>query len=189
MDRLNKTPWERFRTETSKQFHAFTIYRDMGPSRSIQQVALSRPGSGGFSKLKEWSITHQWVDRVTEYDDHMDTIRRAGKEEAILEMSFRHADYSMQILDKALDALNLIKPEDLKPHHLIRWLEVAVNIERLSRGVSTQNIKQEEVMGVKDDVVTTEKLQKPEVRSAANKFIKAIANSQSSTDGVSTPSE
>ncbi len=189
MDRLNKNPWERLQTETSRQFQAFCIYRDMGPSRSIQQVAQRRPGSGGFSKLKEWSITHQWVDRVTEYDDHMDTIRRAGKEEAILEMSFRHADYSMQILDKALDALNLIKPEDLKPHHLIRWLEVAVNIERLSRGASTQNIKQEEIMEVKKDVFTTEKLQQPEVRRAANKFIKAIANSQGSTDGVSTPSE
>lgn len=189
MATLNKNPWERLQIETSRQFQAFCIYRDMGPSRSIQQVAQQRTGSGGFSKLKEWSITHQWVDRATEYDDHIDTIKRAGNEESILEMSSRHADYSMQIQEKALDALKLIKPEDLKPHHLIKWLEVAVNIERLSRGVSTENIKREEVMEVKNDVVTSEKLKKPEVRRAASRYIKAIADSQIGTDRVSVDSQ
>ena len=69
-------------------------------------------------------------------------------------------------------------------------VEIAVKIERLSRGVSTENIKQEsEFKEVKNDVITKEKLEKPEIRRKANQLIKAIADSQSSTNGISTDSK
>jgi hypothetical protein len=57
-------------------------------------------------------------------------------------------------------------------------IETAVKIERLSRGVPTENIKQEnEVIEVKKDVITPEKLKNPEVRKAANEFIRTISDS------------
>ena len=105
-------------------------------------------------------------------------------------MSARHVEYSIQIQEKAIEALRFINPEELKPNEFIKWLEEAVKIERLSRGVPTENIKQEnEVKEVRNDAITKENLQKPEIRRKANQLIRAIADSKSSPNGISTTSK
>ena len=74
----------------------------MGIERSILKVAQEWSTGGHTSKLKEWSSKFHWVDRASAYDEHIDEIKRAGNEEAIIEMSARHADYSLQIQEKAI---------------------------------------------------------------------------------------
>ena len=133
--------WEKLPEETSRQYEAFCIYRDMGIERSILKVAYEWSEGGHTSKLKEWSSKYHWVERASAYDEYIDEIKRARNEEAIIEMSARHAEYSLQIQEKAIEALNLVNPEELKPNDLIKWYDVAVKIERLSRGLSTENIK------------------------------------------------
>ncbi len=96
----------------------------------------------------------------------------------------------LRIQEKAIEALNLVKPEELKPNDLIKWYDVAVKIERLSRGLSTENINREsEFKEVRNDAITKENLEKPEIRRKANQLIRAIADSQSSSNGVSTNSK
>ena len=104
-------------------------------------------------------------------------------------MVVRHAHEAKLFQSKVHERLENLNPDELKPNELIKWYEVAVKIERLSNGVSTENIRQEEVKEAKDYVITPEKLKKPEIRDAANKFIKTIANSQSSSNGVSNDSK
>lgn len=187
---MDNKPWEKLPEETNRQYGAFCIYRDMGIGRSILKVAHEWSAGGHTSKLKEWSSKCHWVERASAYDEHIDEIKRARNEEAIIEMTARHANYSLQIQEKAIEALNLIKPEELKPNDLIKWLDIAVKIERLSRGVSTENIKQEsEFKEVKTDAITKENLGKPEIRRKANQLIRAIADSQSSSNGASTTSK
>lgn len=182
--------WEKLPEETNRQYEAFCIYRDMSIERSILKVAQEWSSGGHTSKLKEWSSKYHWVERASAYDEHIDEIKRARNEEAIIEMSARHANYSLQIQEKAIEALKLVKPEELKPNDLIKWYDIAVKIERLSRGLSTENIKQEsEFKGVRADAITKENLEKPEIRRKANQLIRAIADSQSSTNGASTSSE
>ena len=123
--------WKKLPEETSRQYEAFCIYRDMGIERSILKVAHEWSAGGHTSKLKEWSSKYSWVERASAYDEHLDEIKRARNEEAIIDMSARHADYSLQIQKKAIEALNLINPEELKPNDLIKWLDIAVKIERL----------------------------------------------------------
>jgi len=184
-----KNLWERQPNETSKQYTAFCIYRDAGPERSISEVADKWSNSGATSRLNEWSKKNHWVERATDYDEYIDTIKRFKNEEAIIEMSERHARESQLFQDKAIERLKSLEISELKPQDLIKYYDIAVKIERLSRGVPTENIKREEVKEVNDYVITPEKLKKPEVRDAANKFITTIANSQSSTHGVSTDSK
>ncbi|NMO09501.1 hypothetical protein [Methanobacterium subterraneum] len=182
--------WERLLDETSKQFEAFCIYRDIGPGRSIQKVAQKRAGSGGLSKLKEWSSKHHWSERAKAYDAHIDEIRRSGHEDEIIEMAERHAREAKLFQDKVHERLETIDPAELKPHELIKWYETAVKIERLSLGVPTENVRQEkELKEVKPDAVTREKLQDPQVRKRATEFIKAIADSQSRSDRISPGSK
>ncbi len=173
-----KKSWTRLPEETSRQYDAFCIFRDMGPKRSIPKVAKKWSSSGAIRRLRVWASKNQWKERATSYDDYIDEIKRAKNEEAILEMTIRHVNYSMQFQEKTIEALKLIDPKQLKPHEIIKWIEISIKIERLSRGVPTENIRQEkEELGVKKDVITTEKLQNPEVRKAANKFIRTIADS------------
>ena len=186
----NKTSWERLPEETSRQYEAFCIYRNMGPERSILKVAQEWSIGGHTSKLKEWSSKYHWVERASAYDEHIDEIKRARNEEAIIEMSARHADYSLQIQEKAIEALRFINHEDLKPNEFIKWLDIAIKIERLSRGVPTENIKQEnEFKEVRNDSITKENLERPEIRRKANQLIRAIADSQSSSNGTSSNSK
>ena len=182
--------WQKLSDETSRQYEAFCIYRDMGIERSIGEVAKLWSKSGATSRLNQWSSKYHWVERATAFDEHIDEIKRTRNEEAIVEMSARHADYALRIQEKAIEALNLVKPEELKPNDLIKWYDVAVKIERLSRGLSTENINREsEFKEVRNDAITKENLEKPEIRRKANQLIRAIADSQSSSNGVSTTSK
>ena len=100
-------------------------------------------------------------------------------------MSARHADYSLQIQEKAIEALNFINPEELKPNDLIKWLDIAVKIERLSRGVSTENIKQEsEFKEVRNDAITKENLERPEIRRKANNSLEQLQIARAAPMGL-----
>ena len=170
--------WTRLPEENSRQYSAFCIFRDMGPKRSIPKVDKEWSSTGAIRRLRVWAAQNHWKERVVAYDDYIDEIKRTKNEEAILEMTARHADYSLQIQEKAIESLKLVDPGQLKPHEVIKMIETAVKIERLSRGVPTENIKQEnEVIEVKKDVITPEKLKNPEVRKAANEFIRTISDS------------
>lgn len=189
MAQNNTKPWKRLPTETSKQYNAFCIYRDLGPGRSIQKVANKRSGSGGLSKLKEWSSKYLWIERAAAYDEHLDGVWRSGFEEEIHEMAARHAREAKLFQEKVHERLEKIDPDELKPHELIKWYETGVKIERLSRGVSTENVKREEFLGVKEDVITVESLEKPEIREKNNHDILAYADSKSSANGAGFSSE
>ncbi len=184
----NKKSWEKLLGETSKQFEAFCIYRDMGTERSISEVAKVWSNSGATSRLTEWSRKHQWVERAASYDQYVDELKRYEQEDQIREMASRHARDAQLFQAKVHDRLENINPDDLKPNDIIKWYEVAVKIERLSRGVPTENIKQEKIQGV-EDVITKERLQDPRVRKKATEFIKTLADSQSRTDRVSIDSK
>lgn len=190
MTQNNIKPWERMPGETSKQFEAFSIFRDIGPSRSISEVANLWSESGATSRLREWARKNKWHQRVIDYDEHMDRIIVVSHEEEIKKMVVRHAREAKLFQSKVHERLEKIDPDELKPHELIKWYETAVRIERLSLGVPTESIKQEqEFKEAKADVVTMEKLKDPKVRRRAAEFIRAIADSQSSPDRISTGSE
>ena len=166
----NKKKWECLQDETSRQFKAFCIYRDMGVERSIGAVAREWSESGATSRLNEWSRKHQWVERALNYDEHVDEIRRAKQEQEIVEMSARHVRIARNFdkIDKRLQSIN---PNDLSPQDLARWYDTSVKIERISLGVPTENIKQEqEVTEIKDES-TIEAFKNPETRKIASKLI------------------
>lgn len=199
---MDNQKWEKLPQESSKQFLAFTLYRDLSSNRSIQKVAQQRAESGPHtSKLKEWSVKYGWVERAAAYDEHLDEIKRSGKEKEIRElaaqnsieiqrMNIRHTLEAQLLQNKAIEKLESLNIDDMKPQDIVKFYDTAVKIERLSRGMPTENIKQEqELTEVEKDAINPEKIKNPEVRKAANKFIRAIADSQSSTNGIGTNSK
>ena len=107
----DKDVWEEQPFDTTTSVERFRIYRDMGPSRSLKQVAqkLDKEGKisgsveGYMKQLERWCAPHQWVFRCREYDKHMDQMRLDAREEAVKEAKLKLADNLSDILTKAIE--------------------------------------------------------------------------------------
>lgn len=128
-------PFERQEGETTKAFEAFAKYRDLGLERSIRKVA--RELSKSDTIIKRWSSKWDWVERVKAYDMEMDRQALIQEEKKRKDMAKRHANLATVFQQKVLERLKAINPAELSTSDLVRWFEISVKIERLSRGEST----------------------------------------------------
>jgi hypothetical protein len=104
----DRDPWVRQRYESAKAFEAFSIYRDMGVSRSLHNVAQVLSKSDTI--MKRWSVQWRWVERAAEWDVECDRVSRNEQLEAVAEMGRRHATQAQL----AIGALGQLTGEFLK---------------------------------------------------------------------------
>ncbi len=135
--------WERMPGESTKAYSVFCQYRDLGPERSLEKLRQKLAKSRSRATLTRWSSKYNWVERARAYDDYIDKKKRAEHEKAILKMVERHAKLAMAFQQRIEERLKKINPEELGPADLVRWLDVATKLERLSRGEPTEIGKQE----------------------------------------------
>jgi len=99
-------PWERQPDESGKAWEAFRIYRDLGPGRSLSEVASilgkSRQSIGG------WAARHNWAWRAQEYDRYLDEQRVRAQVRQIQEMSERHAEQSQLIMNALMTPIHAL---------------------------------------------------------------------------------
>lgn len=139
-----RRPWERLPEETPKAWRAFCVFRDLGPTRTLARAAQAlglRPAS--VRRLEEWSSRYRWVERALAYDEWLDAQRRAEREAAVREMARRHAELAALLLERVRARVEALRPEELTPAEVARWLEVAARLERLSRGEPETAARQE----------------------------------------------
>jgi len=129
-------PWEKLSNETTKAYAAFCIYRDLGSERRIDKV-LAVTGKRNRSSLIKWSSKYNWVERVQAYDQYLEELKRKEQEQAIIEMSRRHAELAVRMQDLIKARLEEIDVNALSPRDLATWLDIATKLERLSRGEPT----------------------------------------------------
>lgn len=106
-DRPTRTridPWEQQPEETPPAFHAFAIYRDMGPRRSTAKVAREL----GKSKtiVDRWSSRNAWVVRASAYDSHVDRehlIRLRVARQKAARRGIRVGAKAMRLLEQVID--------------------------------------------------------------------------------------
>jgi hypothetical protein len=135
--------WEKQDYETPKQYHYFSIYRDLGINRSLRKVLDKLPPkqrrNSTISNLGVYSGKNKWKQRVEAYDLYLDNIRRKENEQAILEMNKRHIEESLSLQDVIKNKLKQLSTDEIKTRDLADLLELAVRIERDARGVSKQS--------------------------------------------------
>ncbi len=128
--------WEPYPHESSEAFASFCLYRDMGPSRSIDKVAMAlRPerkrkggGRAAYGRLFEWSSKYQWVARAREYDIEKARIERAAWEEEQRELARKRLQVSHKMLDRVNARLDSMAPEDIAVSQLPRWAEASAKV-------------------------------------------------------------
>lgn len=124
--------WEKQGYETSKQFEAFQLYRDMGFERSLRAVAKSLNKS--LTLIARWSGANNWVDRVAAWDAEQDRLNRIQQQKEIAKMRKKHADLARSMINKAILALNSLDVTTMTPSDIARFAAEASKIERISRG-------------------------------------------------------
>ncbi|KAB2328944.1 hypothetical protein F7731_23615 [Cytobacillus depressus] len=131
----NLAPYERREGESAKAFEAFVKYRNMGIERSLTKVSQELGKS--TTLLSRWSSQWDWVERVKAYDMEMDRQALMQEEKKRKEMVKRHAALATSFQSKVLERVRNLNPAELSTNDLIRWFEISVKIERLSRGEPT----------------------------------------------------
>lgn len=105
--------WDRLKSEPSKAYASFCIYRDMLSSRTIERVVseIDKRIEGDIdgyshiplSTLLNFSSKWQWVERAEAYDDYLDENFRTKHEKRIIEMRIRQADNAKAWQDEILE--------------------------------------------------------------------------------------
>ncbi|MFE2289867.1 hypothetical protein [Streptomyces sp. NPDC059452] len=124
--------WERQSGESPQAFEAFAVYRDLGTTRSVTKVARELDKSRAL--VGRWSRQFAWVMRATAYDREQDREFLAEQAQARREISRRHAKLAQAAQSKAVARLQTLDPRELSPSDLLRYIQVATEIERRAVG-------------------------------------------------------
>lgn len=170
-------PWDKQPGDTPKAWNAFTIYRDLGPSRTLAAAALQM--GRNRQTLADWSARHAWQFRVEAWDREQDRIKREASLRALAAMADRQAQQAMlaQTVASAAARSFLERSRGVNPAELFRItvtaedgttsevdmplhelydlalngarvLPAAQQAERLARGEPTEIVRQEGIIGV-----------------------------------------
>lgn len=137
--------WEMQPGESAVAFEAFALYRDWGQERSLARVAEKLGKSETL--MSRWSAQHGWVRRAEAWEAHLDAEKVKRLKAGVGEMAERHAKVAMLFQQKVIERLRELKPGELSPAELSRWYDVAVKVERLSRGEATERKGEDEGAG------------------------------------------
>ncbi len=136
--------WTRQAGESSKAYAAFCTYRDLGPERSLDKaLAAANKKPTNRRHWARWMDRFSWYARAQAYDDYIEQERRRAQEKEIMEMADRHARIATNFQTAVIQRLTKLEPEELSPSDMAKWFDIAVKVERLSRGEATESVKQE----------------------------------------------
>lgn len=145
MSEEEKRAWDRLPGESSKAYHHFCLYRDMGASRSLRKMAKDGVCGAKLGQLERWSSNWRWVERCQKYDDYLDYQDRLQQEKDRREMHKRHAKMGMLAQSLAVRKLekmaNRIEQDEerVPPGEAARILDIGVKVERQARGESSDS--------------------------------------------------
>jgi hypothetical protein len=131
--------WDRQDGESSKAFGAFTIYRDAGAERKLQQVAEVLRCSG--ANVRRWATRWCWARRAAEWDIAQDHLKQKALQRERTKMIERQAKLGMEMQDIGASALYDLKrrmqsskPTRVRPTEIAKLIEAGAQLERRARG-------------------------------------------------------
>jgi hypothetical protein len=128
-------PWRRQPGETPKAYYYFTLYRDLGPQRTIGQVQQQVNKSAGF--LNHLSCRHHWVARAAAFDDQQDEIEINAWNRECEKTARRHAKICMAVIGKALEKIAASEPATYED--AVNQALMAMKYERVCRGMPAED--------------------------------------------------
>lgn len=137
---LGQDPWEKLPMETPLQFSRFRAYCQLGPRRTLAQVA--RQHGVGEDGVRKMSAHLHWPLRAECWDREQDRLEDLAFKQEKLQATRRQARLGMKLQALATrGAENHLATGalDLSPADVARIADVGVKIERLAHDKSTSN--------------------------------------------------
>jgi hypothetical protein len=103
--------WEPQPNESSQAYHAFQLYRDLGPDRTLRQGAAlyyhgtteRLPTNGQLANIKKWSTKHSWLARVRALEVRDAMIAREAVEEHFKSRAADFAERQAKLRERWLE--------------------------------------------------------------------------------------
>ena len=92
-------------------------------------------------KLMGWSKAYIWHQRAQAFDRHLDQERISATEHEVRSMVERHISISGTMQMKAFNRLKEMDKAELSPKMVLEYLLEGAKLERLSREMSTEQVK------------------------------------------------
>lgn len=141
---LDSFPWEKLESETMKQFQAFVVYRELGPTRTLREAAIIHyripegqydPKMGKMRVFERWSARNKWVQRCEEYDQYVELKESEKNADTVRRMKVRHQSIAAAATAKVVEGINALDATKLNGVQLMQMFDLAVKNERLALGV------------------------------------------------------
>ncbi len=129
--------WEQQPHEPARAFNAFTVYRDLGPKRTLREAfrqETRKESAQPNGTWTRWYTDWQWSLRAQAWDRELDALRREVAVAETRHMGERHAELAMAAQSQLVARLEQMDPAELSVRDLPIWLKVAVDVERTARG-------------------------------------------------------
>lgn len=145
-------PWDRRPDESGKAFEAFSVYIQLGTTRTLDAVAKQLKKSATI--MGRWSSAYSWVSRAADYDSWVDLeARKKLDREAIkrkADMLRRHAETGRALQSFGIRHIQTAQ-QAAKGADAINAIKTGVELERKSEGLPDYLL---EVMEATDDDLT-----------------------------------
>lgn len=133
--------WDRQLKEPSRAYHHFTLYRDLGPERTLGKTSTLTGLTEGALQQESWKWN--WTERCDQWDAHVRNLQdRAFLSEAARQAKERAKAYGA-LLKKTLKALDQIDLEKATLAQVAQALDIAAKGLRLEDGLETSRIAME----------------------------------------------
>jgi hypothetical protein len=137
--------WEPLPGEPARWYGRFERFRLAGPTRSLLATFNAEQSERQGTKRRcvpgAWvqaACRWRWRERAAAWDDHDQRQARAAHAAKVNEMNERHVQAARGLQAKALERLRALRPEELQPAHVLRYLAEAAKLERTALGESEE---------------------------------------------------
>jgi hypothetical protein len=139
-----RAAWDRRDGETPRAYAAFRVFRDLGPTRTVDRVY--EHGKSAYRWCTQWD----WHARATAWDDAQHMIEDAERLEAIRTMHRTHRVAARAAMTLALQALRQLQPEIMTASEVVRLLDIAQRLERQTLTTSIEELQGVEAAATDD---------------------------------------
>lgn len=157
---IDRDEYDRQPGETDKAWNAFTIYRDLGLSRTHVKTREILGKTTGYARvIEEWSSKWGWKVRIEAWDREKDRVARRAELAEVEEMRKRHIQLATNLIGLGAVELNkLIKlvrqnveNNELSAIEVLKVIEAGIKLERATRGEPDSITKTTHEFGVDDE--------------------------------------
>lgn len=122
--------WQQQPGETQLEYAVWMLYRDSYPGIKPTYRELAEKAGTTYENVKSIASRWNFQARMQEWIAECDKITIAERQQAILDMNEDHIDMARRLRAKMSDAINCIRPDEVKPSEISSLMKIATDLER-----------------------------------------------------------